>query len=143
MAVGYCFGGKYALELAIEKEVEGAVLNHPSLLDIPRDFQRLLESGSTAFLLINSCETDHAFGPDRQVVADEALGEGKYIGGYKRNYYAGCSHGFSVRGDVVCLTCSSFSCITIERLLTHCPRVEQPCGEGGERTRFQRSRRFD
>jgi dienelactone hydrolase len=38
-ATGYCFGGKYALDLATENVTKAVVLNHPSFLQIPADFE--------------------------------------------------------------------------------------------------------
>lgn len=55
-------------------------------------------------LLINSCETDSQFPPEKQKIADELLGGGKYAPGYERTYWDGCSHGFAVRGDMVRVT---------------------------------------
>jgi hypothetical protein len=40
------------------------------------------------------------FPPEKQKVTDELLGDGKYAPGYVREYFAGCSHGFAVRGDM-------------------------------------------
>jgi hypothetical protein len=51
-------------------------------------------------VLINSCETDQQFPPEKQKIADEVLGGGKYAPGYTREYFAGCTHGFAVRGDM-------------------------------------------
>lgn len=50
-------------------------------------------------LLINSCEVDAQFPPDLQAKADEIL-KG-FAPGYERVYFAGCKHGFAVRGDIV------------------------------------------
>lgn len=64
---------------------------------------------STAPLLINSCEIDQAFPPESQKIADEVLGDGKFAPGYVRTYWEGCTHGFAVRGDLVCLfRCAPF-----------------------------------
>jgi dienelactone hydrolase len=38
-ATGYCFGGKYALDLAIENVTKAIAISHPSLLQIPADFE--------------------------------------------------------------------------------------------------------
>jgi len=52
-------------------------------------------------LLINSCETDRTFPPDAQARADEILGGGAQTSElYRREYFAGCGHGFAVRGDL-------------------------------------------
>jgi dienelactone hydrolase len=38
-ATGYCFGGKYAVELAIKNVTKAIVISHPSLLQIPEDWE--------------------------------------------------------------------------------------------------------
>lgn len=98
-AVGYCFGGKYVFNLAQENGLKVGATSHPSLLDNPKDIEKLLKS-SHAPILINSCETDGQFPIEFQRVTDEILGEGKYKPGYKRNYYPGASHGFGCRADL-------------------------------------------
>jgi dienelactone hydrolase len=55
---------------------------------------------SKAPLLINSCETDAMFPLESQAKTDELMGNGKFSPGYKREFFEGCSHGFSVRGDM-------------------------------------------
>jgi len=40
------------------------------------------------------------FPPKAQAKADEILGNGKFVPGYKREYFSGCTHGFAVRGDM-------------------------------------------
>ena len=52
-------------------------------------------------LLINSCEFDSYFGREKQALADEIFGGGKFSPGYERTYWEGCIHGFSVQGDLV------------------------------------------
>ncbi|KZW03086.1 alpha/beta-hydrolase [Exidia glandulosa HHB12029] len=98
-ATGYCFGGKYAVDLALENAVKAMVISHPSMLKVPDDFEKLLAT-STVPLLINSCETDQMFPPEAQAQADNLLGGGKYKPGYERTYWPGCTHGFASRGDV-------------------------------------------
>jgi len=98
LAIGYCFGARYAFDLAFENIVKVVVVNHPSLLQNPADLEKYL-SQAKAPLLINSCETDPQFPPDFQAKADEILKD-KFAPGYKREYWAGCTHGFAVRGDI-------------------------------------------
>ncbi|KAI9573852.1 dienelactone hydrolase [Boletus coccyginus] len=94
-ATGYCFGGRYTFDLAFDKVIKVAAIAHPSLLKVPED----LETGVP--LLINSCETDPVFSLDAQAKADEILGGGaKTSELYRRVYFAGCQHGFAVRGDL-------------------------------------------
>lgn len=100
-ATGYCFGAKNVIEMAIAGQIVAGALNHPSRLNKPKDFERLLESGSTTKILINGCEIDEQFPLVAQKEADELLEGGKYKGGYKRVYWEGCKHGFAVTGDSV------------------------------------------
>jgi hypothetical protein len=51
-------------------------------------------------LLINGCTEDSQFTLEAQAKADEILGGGKFVPGYKRECFDGCSHGFAVRGDM-------------------------------------------
>ncbi|KAJ3544414.1 hypothetical protein NMY22_g2779 [Coprinellus aureogranulatus] len=51
-------------------------------------------------LLINSCAFDVAFPHEAQGKADDILGGGKFIPGYKREYFEGCTHGFAIKGDL-------------------------------------------
>ncbi|KZW03094.1 alpha/beta-hydrolase [Exidia glandulosa HHB12029] len=98
-ATGYCFGGRYSLDLAFENLVHAIAITHPSAISTPADFERLL-STSRVPLLINSCEVDLMFPIEDQKKADEVLGGGKYKWGYERTYWEGCVHGFAVRGDM-------------------------------------------
>ncbi|KAL1940926.1 hypothetical protein VTO73DRAFT_7562 [Trametes versicolor] len=98
-AVGYCYGGRPAFDLAISGEVDVVAVSHPSLLKSPDDLETYLAK-SKAPLLINSCENDFQFGKDAQAQADEILGNGKFAPGYERTYWEGCTHGFAVRGDI-------------------------------------------
>jgi len=50
-------------------------------------------------LLINSCTVDTQFPLEAQAKADEIFGNGRFVPGYKREYFEGCTHGFAVRGD--------------------------------------------
>ena len=58
-------------------------------------------ASAKAPLLINSCEVDTQFPAEKQAKADAVLGDGKFAPGYLRTYFDGCTHGFSVRGDMV------------------------------------------
>ncbi|EJD49423.1 alpha/beta-hydrolase [Auricularia subglabra TFB-10046 SS5] len=98
-AAGYCFGARYCIDLAHENGVKSIVLNHPSLLEVPADFEKLLQVSNVP-LLINSCEVDQQFPPESQEKTDALLGGGKYKPGYERTYWPGCTHGFAVRGDL-------------------------------------------
>ncbi|KII87467.1 hypothetical protein PLICRDRAFT_43106 [Plicaturopsis crispa FD-325 SS-3] len=98
-AVGYCFGARYVFNLAFENVIHVSVVNHPSLLQAPDDLQKYKDTAK-APLLINSCEFDTQYPPEKQKIGDEILGDGKFAPGYERKYFAGCTHGFAVRGDL-------------------------------------------
>ncbi|KAJ9097241.1 hypothetical protein QFC21_004910 [Naganishia friedmannii] len=99
-AVGYCFGGKYTVRLAIQKRISLGMIAHPSLLQVPEDLEALKKVTSEVPMLFITCETDQMYGPEKQKVGDDILGNGTTEGeGYKRIYYDGCTHGFAVRGD--------------------------------------------
>ena len=85
------------LDLAFDGVIKSAAVAHPSLLQVPADIERYAKTNVP--LLIESCEVDSQFPPELQAKTDEILGDGKFAPGYKRNYWAGCHHGFSVRGD--------------------------------------------
>jgi dienelactone hydrolase len=38
-ATGYCFGARYAVDLAIDNVTKAIVIAHPSLLNVPDDFE--------------------------------------------------------------------------------------------------------
>ncbi|KAF8654650.1 hypothetical protein AX16_003503 [Volvariella volvacea WC 439] len=98
-AVGYCYGCRFVWDLAFENIINVAVGNHPSLLKNPEDLERYAKESRTP-LLINTCTTDPQFPAEFQAKADEILGDGKFAPGYKREFWEGCTHGFSVRGDL-------------------------------------------
>jgi len=96
---GYCFGAPPAFYLALKHESHVTVVSHPSRLEIPGDLEKY-KAESKAPLLINSCETDQQFPKESQAIADEILGDGKFVPGYVRTYWDGAQHGFAVRGDM-------------------------------------------
>ncbi|KAJ7267426.1 Alpha/Beta hydrolase protein [Mycena rebaudengoi] len=98
-ATGYCFGGRYAIDLALENIIEVAAITHPSNLKVPQDFAALV-ANSKVPLLINSCEIDSHFPIESQAMADELLDHGNYKPGYKRTFWEGCSHGFATKGGL-------------------------------------------
>ncbi|KIM53525.1 hypothetical protein SCLCIDRAFT_1222744 [Scleroderma citrinum Foug A] len=99
-ATGYCFGARYAFDLAFQNLVKVTVVSHPSLLEIPGDLVKYKEL-SKAPLLINSCTFDQRFPHEAQAKADEILGGGEqFTDTYRREYFEGCTHGFAVRGDL-------------------------------------------
>jgi dienelactone hydrolase len=117
-ATGYCFGARYAVDLALDGEVKVISMSHPSSLQVPADFEvcrcvyltstwshfatmQALKTQAKVPILINSCEVDNAFPADAQKAVDALLGDGQYTPGYERTYWPGCTHGFAVRGDMV------------------------------------------
>lgn len=96
--VGYCFGGKHAIDLAVENEVKVVAVSHPSRVEVPAALEGLL-AHSKAPLLINACEFDMAWTAEYQAKATEILGS-KYAPGFKQNYYLGCTHGFAIRAEL-------------------------------------------
>ncbi|KZV88967.1 alpha/beta-hydrolase [Exidia glandulosa HHB12029] len=93
-STGYCFGGRFGIDLAISNVVVSSVIAHPWNVDVP-DFVTL-RSTTRARLLVLSCEDDFAFPLELQAKVDEAL---KGWGGYERKFWKGCKHGFAVRAD--------------------------------------------
>ncbi|KAK7462815.1 hypothetical protein VKT23_007394 [Stygiomarasmius scandens] len=98
-ATGYCFGGRYCFDLALDNIIQVTIVSHPSLLKIPEDLERYA-SISKAPLLINSCTFDQQLPLEAQATADKIFGDGKFAPGYRREYFEGCTHGFAVRGDL-------------------------------------------
>ena len=72
------------------------MVSHPALLS-PDDLKQYA-SDTEAPLLLNTCEHDEMFGAAMQASADEALNS--FAPGYKRDYFAGATHGFASRGDL-------------------------------------------
>jgi len=98
-ATGYCFGGRYVFDLAFENIIKVSVVSHPSLLKVPEDLEKYFAT-SKAPLLINSCTVDQQFPLESSAKADEIFGDAKFVPGYKREYFEGCTHGFAVRADL-------------------------------------------
>ncbi|KAH7101137.1 alpha/beta-hydrolase [Auriculariales sp. MPI-PUGE-AT-0066] len=99
--VGYCYGARYAFDLAIENfpGLKAIAVAHPSLLKVPEDHHALMEKSKVP-VLMNTCEDDYMYPVEKQKKGDEILGDGKYAPGYLRTYWPGCTHGFAVRGDL-------------------------------------------
>ncbi|KIP04970.1 hypothetical protein PHLGIDRAFT_25327 [Phlebiopsis gigantea 11061_1 CR5-6] len=96
---GYCFGAPPAFYLAYKNEAHVTVVAHPSRIAEPEHFERY-KATSKAPLLINSCEIDPMFPLEAQAMADEIMGGGKFVPGYERTYWEGCTHGFATKGDL-------------------------------------------
>ena len=67
-----------------------------------RDFENLLKrlNGGEAEANIGTRVEGFARAGATQEKADEVLGGGKFAPGYKREYFEGCAHGFTIRGDL-------------------------------------------
>ncbi|KAJ7269533.1 chlorocatechol-degradation protein [Mycena rebaudengoi] len=96
---GFCFGARYVFDLAFDGILQVSAISHPSRLVVPDDLEKYA-AVSQAPLLINSCEDDKPFPLEAQAQADRIFGDGNFAPGYKREYFPGCSHGFTVRGDM-------------------------------------------
>jgi len=100
-AIGFCYGVRFVFDLAFDRVTKASVGNHPSLLDAPKDHEEYKAKAAGIPLLINSCEVDKQYTAEKQKIGDEVLGGGTMKGeGYERLYWAGCEHGFTVRGDM-------------------------------------------
>ncbi|KAI6101020.1 dienelactone hydrolase [Pisolithus croceorrhizus] len=97
---GYCFGGCYAIDLAIDQVVDVLIVAHPSQVQVPATFQTLAEKGKAAFLLELGSEDTELSASDQEEI-DNIFGDGKYAPGYKCKVWDGCPHGFAVRGDML------------------------------------------
>ncbi|KAI0029561.1 Alpha/Beta hydrolase protein [Vararia minispora EC-137] len=80
---GYCYGGRLVFDFAIA----GA-------LDAAARYART----ARAPLLVNACEIDREFPPTMQSAVRELLAG--FEPGFKQECFAGCSHGFAIRGDL-------------------------------------------
>lgn len=56
-ATGYCFGGKYVADLSHDGLIKVGIYNHPSLLEVPSELERLRKAGIPS--LWNTCEHDN------------------------------------------------------------------------------------
>ncbi|KAK4048694.1 hypothetical protein OIV83_004664 [Microbotryomycetes sp. JL201] len=96
-SAGYCFGGKYTMELCNENIVVCGMAAHPAGIQVPQDLETF-KAQSKAALLICACETDRTWPKECQDKASEMLAD--YSNGFKQVYYAGNTHGFAVRADI-------------------------------------------
>jgi len=90
-AVGYCFGGPFALELATTNDVVASAFAHPAYLN--EDHFRNI----TKPLLLSCAETDHTFPKESRRRAEDILEEVKAT--YHVQIFSGVTHGFGTRGD--------------------------------------------
>lgn len=86
-------------DIAFDGVIKASVVSHPSLINAPEDFENYKKTGIP--LLVNSCEIDPQYTPEKVKAGDDILGGGKTEAeGYLRTYWPGCTHGFAVRGDI-------------------------------------------
>ncbi|KIN93181.1 hypothetical protein M404DRAFT_1009143 [Pisolithus tinctorius Marx 270] len=97
---GYCFGGRYAIDLACDQVVDVIVVAHPSQVVVPTTFETFAQKAKAPFLLEMGNEDNEISVPQQEEI-DTILGGGKYAPGYKRDCWPGCPHGFAVRGDML------------------------------------------
>jgi len=90
-AVGYCFGGPFALEIATTDNVVAAAFAHPAFLNEDH-FKKLKKP-----LLLSCAETDHTFPSESRRRAEDILAEIKAT--YHVQLFSGVVHGFATRGD--------------------------------------------
>ncbi|TFK38809.1 Alpha/Beta hydrolase protein [Crucibulum laeve] len=91
VAVGYCFGGPYALDLAATDDVVASAFAHPAFLT-EDNFRKI-----TKPLLLSCAETDHTFPAESRRRAEDILQEVKAT--YHLQLFSGVTHGFATRGD--------------------------------------------
>ncbi|KIJ93590.1 hypothetical protein K443DRAFT_684437 [Laccaria amethystina LaAM-08-1] len=90
-AVGYCFGGPFALELATTDKVVASAFAHPAFLNEDH-FKEIKKP-----LLLSCAETDHTFPTESRRRAEDILAEVKAT--YHVQVFSGVLHGFGTRGD--------------------------------------------
>ncbi|KAJ3516032.1 hypothetical protein NLJ89_g1379 [Agrocybe chaxingu] len=90
-AVGYCFGGPFALDMAATDDVVASAFAHPAFLN--EDHFRNLKKP----LLLSCAETDHTFLTESRRRAEDILAEIKAT--YHVQVFSGVVHGFATRGD--------------------------------------------
>ncbi|KAI0030031.1 Alpha/Beta hydrolase protein [Vararia minispora EC-137] len=79
-ATGYCYGGRLVFDLVFAGEIH--------------KYART----AAAPLLINACSDDRQYPREKQDAA-RVLFDG-FAPGFRQAYFAGCTHGFAVRGDM-------------------------------------------
>ncbi|KAF8168564.1 Alpha/Beta hydrolase protein [Crassisporium funariophilum] len=90
-AVGYCFGGPFALEIATTNDVVASAFAHPAFLNEDH-FTKI-----TKPLLLSCAETDATFPSESRRRAEDLLAENKAT--YHVQVFSGVTHGFALRGD--------------------------------------------
>jgi len=91
VSTGYCYGGWCSIELAATDLVDGAVMAHPSAMEVPKDIENVKKP-----CLFLCAEEDHSF-PKASLEASKEILEKKGIPNVFE-FYPGTVHGFAVRG---------------------------------------------
>ncbi|KAK7039385.1 protein AIM2 [Favolaschia claudopus] len=91
-AVGYCYGGPFALDLAGTEDVVAAAFAHPGLLTEDQ-FQNIKKP-----LLMSCAESDFTFTNEFRRRAEDILAEVKAQ--YFMQLFCRVQHGFAVRGNM-------------------------------------------
>ncbi|GAA5868031.1 hypothetical protein JCM8547_000784 [Rhodosporidiobolus lusitaniae] len=92
-AVGYCFGGRYAVDLVLDGVVSVAAVAHPTMLETPKDIE-FLNKTSAHFLWLNALQ-DFIFSKEKQDEAKRIT-----VGNEKHKHVDfDAGHGFANRGD--------------------------------------------
>lgn len=94
-ALGFCFGGKYAVNLAQENKVQAIATFHPSLLQIPSDIEKLRSSNAALLFCTNS--PDPQLSKEGRETLDKLLTG--HEAGYEQVFYEDTNH---VSLPVVC-----------------------------------------
>jgi dienelactone hydrolase len=96
-AVGFCFGGPWAVRLAAAKSVDAFVALHPSAMEVPGDIQpiALAEGPKGMFCIV---ATDPAFPAANVAAAKKMLANAKAPVTFIEYTGHGVAHGFAVRG---------------------------------------------
>ncbi len=96
-AVGFCFGGPWAVRLAAAKSVDAFVALHPSALEVPGDIQPIahVDGPKGLFCIV---ATDPAFPAANVAAAKKMLGNAKAPVNFIEYTGLGVAHGFAVRG---------------------------------------------
>ncbi|KAJ6607372.1 alpha/beta-hydrolase [Mycena sp. CBHHK59/15] len=97
-ATGYCFGGLYTTRLVQNNTVTVGTMAHPSLLEVPSDFD-LMKAQSHVPVEINNAQLDTGFTPAIALQTDAIMDDGQYRPGYFRRQFDGVAHGFAVRAN--------------------------------------------
>jgi len=85
-AVGYCFGGPFALDIAATDDVVAAAFAHPAFVT-DEQFKNLKKP-----FLLSCAEIDHTFPAENRRKAEDILAEGKKT--YLLQLFSNVSHGF-------------------------------------------------